>query len=101
MDLERQIFVESCMEHLDHAEQAVLEVEDGGPFQELLQLVYRSLHTIKGDAKTFGSVLAATMAHTLEDELEMILHQGPPLRKEHATMLLTNLDALRAAIHTA
>ncbi|AGW12717.1 Hpt domain-containing protein [Megalodesulfovibrio gigas] len=101
MNLDHSVFVESCMEHLDHAEQAILDLEQGGEFRPLLQRVYRCLHTVKGDASTVGNTLAATTAHAMEDELEVLMTAGPPFTRAHASQLLNRLDHLRAAIHAA
>lgn len=98
MTLDHRVFVESCQEHLDHAEQAILDLEQGGAFLALLQQVFRSLHTIKGDASTVGDAEVAAQAHDMEDLVEALMAAGPPFTRTHGSQLLNRLDHLRATL---
>lgn len=90
-----RVFVESCREHLDRVEQAILDMEHDGHVFERYDDIYRSVHTLKGDARTFGLIKAVSVAHKLESRLEALREGGGSLTKQDVDDLLRRLDMLR------
>jgi chemotaxis protein histidine kinase CheA len=90
-----RVFVESCQEHLDRVEQGILDMERDGHLFEQYDAIYRSLHTLKGDARTFGLPKAVAAAHNMESRLEALRAGGGSLTKADVDDLLRRLDMLR------
>jgi len=68
------IFIEESKEHLDGIEGDLLALETEGekPDQELVNRVFRAMHTIKGGAGFLGFQQIRTLSHSCEDILGRI-----------------------------
>ncbi len=102
------VFAESCLEHLDNAEQGLLDLEtglDSGPDagealfewqKPLVEAVFRAIHTVKGDAKSHGREDVIRAAHHMESILASLCDRRIVLTKSVMTGLFAQLDQLRA-----
>ncbi|WP_051261038.1 chemotaxis protein CheA [Desulfovibrio inopinatus] len=61
-----QTFLDECHEHLSELEAVLLELENEPDNIDLLNQVFRSLHTIKGSGAMFGFDEVSAFAHDLE-----------------------------------
>lgn len=94
-------FAAESAENLTEMEEALLALEGRPGDAELLHLVFRKAHTIKGDAGTLGFPAIADAAHLLEDVLSALRDGRRALDGALATRLLDAVDVLRVAIPAA
>jgi len=98
LDLSKYVeaFSAESMEHLQHMEQLLLELERlptderAGPLNEL----FRSAHTLKGMAAAMEFTEAATLAHRLENALDTFRSGNAALTAEATDQMLAAVDAL-------
>jgi two-component system, chemotaxis family, sensor kinase CheA len=105
MDFDREAvlasFLEEAKEGLDVMEQLLLELESGASNTESLHDIFRSAHTIKGNASALELTALAEFSHVVEDLLEVLREQEAKLSKEVISLLLAVVDELRVMIPAA
>lgn len=89
-DIRRQ-FQSSSIEFL-HKASAELKNSDSVS-KELIQSLFRRIHTIKGSAQTFGLNKTSGLAHDVESLLELF-RQNPESNSEHKNLLVDGLNFL-------
>ena len=65
-------FVTGAGESLDEMESALLELEAAPDSNELLNTIFRAMHTIKGAAQFVGLDKVSALSHVLEDLLDLL-----------------------------
>ncbi len=83
-------FIPETVEHLEELEDSLLALEADPGDGKVLGNLFRSAHTIKGSAEYLGLKCIATIAHRLENLLD-ILHQGE--RSPDARLLDTLMES--------
>jgi len=90
-------FVAESTEMLDNAETSILELEQG--FQsELVNDIFRTFHTIKGDSGVFGLQRITNLSHSLENVLDMMRDKRLEVNIERVDLLLSGVDLLRQMV---
>lgn len=75
----RDIFQAEGAEHLAALSRLILSIEKEGPAPELIDSLFRTVHTLKGAASTVGMKPLAEAAHQLETQIERWRgDEGPP-----------------------
>lgn len=69
-----QTFFDEADELLRDMEQHLLELDPVDPDSEQLNAIFRSAHSIKGGAATFGFTQLQNTTHTLENLLDKARH---------------------------
>lgn len=90
-----QGFIEDSFENVETAEQGLLELDQGNPDPEVLNGIFRAVHSIKGMSGTFGMDDVATFTHVAENYLDLLRTGAQPVRSDGVTALLEGLDHLR------
>ncbi|MGM5480830.1 MAG: chemotaxis protein CheW [Nanobdellota archaeon] len=74
MDLSKykKEFVMEVREHLDSLNQNLLDLEDAPQDEDTINNIFRSFHTLKGNAATMGYTKFSDLAHSLENVLSKI-----------------------------
>jgi len=88
-------FVTETGEGLVQMEQALLELELHPEDVELVNTVFRVVHTFKGNAAIFDLKFAQEMAHALEDLLDKVRTHDLGFTPAIADVLLASIDVLR------
>lgn len=96
-----QSFIAESDENLATAELAIVELERNPTDQERLNMVFRAVHTLKGDAMALGFSWLGEFAHAMEDLLDEIREQRLTVTANLATLLLQATDALRQILADA
>jgi len=65
-------FVTGAGESLDEMETALLELESNPTDNELINTIFRAMHTIKGAAQFVGLEKVSALSHVLEDLLDLM-----------------------------
>lgn len=95
-------FVTGAGESLDEMENALLDLETEQNNTELLDTIFRAMHTIKGAAQFVGLDRVSALSHVLEDLLDLLRNgqkQVTPaivdlliLTKDRLSLLVTDLE---------
>jgi two-component system, chemotaxis family, sensor kinase CheA len=72
MDSLKQIFFQECEEQLSELESGLLEIEGGGTDPEIVNAVFRAVHSIKGGAGAFALEDLVRFAHIFETVLDEV-----------------------------
>ena len=95
LELLLKSFVSETAEGLAQMEEALLELQLHPDDVELVNTVFRVVHTFKGNAGIFELKHAQEFAHTLEDLLDRIRHRDSSVSPDTADVLLASMDVLR------
>jgi len=105
MDIDKKLLLESFRmetgEGLTQMEEALLELESRPGDVELVNTVFRVVHTFKGNASIFELKYALAFAHALEDLLDKIRIHEVSFSPEIGDLLLGSMDGLREFAATA
>lgn len=95
----RELLVEFFAEAIDHLQQieaALLALDQEPENPEALNSIFRSFHTIKGNAGFLGLVPMHTLAHEVESLLDLARNRQLRLNAVIVTEILRSRDALQA-----
>ena len=82
MDDAKQIFAQECEELLVEMEDALLELEASPDDPELINALFRAMHTIKGAAGVFGFDAIVEFTHPIEWNRKSFRIKAISFRKE-------------------
>lgn len=91
-----QMFLEESQEHLSGLEPDLLELEKtkDNPEQELINRIFRAVHSLKGSAGFFGFDTITKISHAMENLLSMVRDGKLKPTSEMITTLLDGTDKL-------
>lgn len=93
-NLPEEFFAE-VNEGLERISDSLIKMEAGMGDKNLLDALYRDVHSIKGACQLFGLVDASTMSHAMENSLEGVRGQETlQIDKAHVSTLLLCVDML-------
>ena len=103
IDLSRfhRTFFDESAEGLDAMEAALLRLDVGQADAETINLIFRSAHSIKGGAGTFGFSAVAGFTHLLETLLERVRSGQRQVTQPDVDLLLRSVDVTRAMLRAA
>ncbi|MFD2368297.1 chemotaxis protein CheA [Pseudoduganella sp. GCM10020061] len=90
-----QVFFDEAEELLAEMERLLLAVDVASPDPEDLNAVFRTAHSVKGGASTFGLNDMTEVTHVLESLLDRIRKGEMALTKEHVDAFLAAKDSLK------
>ena len=91
-DLNRQIFEEEAQELLGELESGLLELEQEPDDFDLINRIFRALHTIKGSGAMFGFDAIAAFTHEVETVFDLVRGGSVPVTKELLNCVLRSRD---------
>ena len=91
-----ETFAAEAAEHLRALEEKLVALEARASDPDLLQEIFRSVHSLKGDAAMVGFPQVAEFAHEVEDLLEALRVGEAVVQPETVSLLLRAVDVLRA-----
>ncbi len=93
LDIEaNKVVLEEAAELLEELEEALLELESSPDDSDLINRVFRAMHTIKGSSAMFGFDLVAEFTHTVETVLDKVRNQIIPVSGELIGLVLASCD---------
>jgi two-component system chemotaxis sensor kinase CheA len=90
-----QVFFDEAEELLAEKERLLLAVDIDAPDEEDLNAIFRTAHSIKGGASTFGLTDMTEVTHILESLLDRIRKGEMTLTSEHVDAFLAAKDILK------
>ncbi|MBC7376427.1 MAG: Hpt domain-containing protein, partial [Burkholderiaceae bacterium] len=94
-------FISEAHEQIETLEQLLLELEGAPGDRDLLDALFRCVHTVKGSAGIFGLEAVVEFTHHVETLLDQVREGHVPLTPALSTLLLQSNDQTRALIAAA
>jgi two-component system chemotaxis sensor kinase CheA len=94
----RQTFMQESAEHVESMEANLLALRSAPDDVETLNAIFRSAHSIKGGAGSFGLTHLVRFTHALENLLDRLRSLEMPATGEVISLLLRCVDVLRALL---
>ena len=94
----RQTFLQESAEHVSAIEAGLLNLRSDPADSELLNAIFRSAHSIKGGAGSFGLTNLVRFTHALENLLDRLRSMEIPVTETVIAVLLESVDVLRALL---
>jgi two-component system chemotaxis sensor kinase CheA len=94
-ELQREAFREEAYELLGELESSLLELESQPGDQQLVNRVFRAMHTIKGSGAMFGFQDIADFTHEVETVADKVRAGEIPVTKELLTLVLSAKDHIQ------
>ncbi len=96
---EMALFMSEGEEQLEILSRDILRLEqEGDTDSDLLQEIFRAVHTLKGSSGAIGHQRMAKLTHAVETVLDQVRHHALPVTTRLADLLLRGLDALRVLL---
>jgi two-component system, chemotaxis family, sensor kinase CheA len=94
----RQTFMQESAEHVESMEADLLALRSAPDDVETLNAIFRSAHSIKGGAGSFGLTNLVRFTHALENLLDRLRSLEMPATGEVISLLLRCVDVLRTLL---
>ncbi len=88
-------FLSEAHDHLEDSESNILSIEDGECDYEVINSIFRSIHSIKGSAGFLGLTDMQKLSHELEALLDKARKGEVAITQEIVDISLKTIDALR------
>jgi two-component system chemotaxis sensor kinase CheA len=98
MDALHEVFFEEAAELLADMENAFLTLETNPEDEELLNTIFRWVHSIKGAASMFGFTDLSQFAHDFESVLDLLRHRQLAVTQPAIDLLLRASDILKSLL---
>lgn len=99
MEFDRSKFIAQfkaeTREHIQKLNEGLLKLEKNVDDKELLEVMMREAHSIKGSATMMGYKRISDIAHCMESGLQKALEGALTLNKEHFDLLFKALDSIQ------
>ncbi len=94
-----EAYIEESNENIQTLEEGLLSLERDPADRELINVVFRAMHSIKGGADMVGLNQVNLLSHRLENILEDIRQSEAPMPAEVMQLLLSGTDILRQMLN--
>lgn len=94
----RQTFLQESAEHASTMESGLLALRTAPDDIEILNAIFRSAHSIKGGAGSFGLESLVRFTHALEDLLDRMRAMEVRATEQVIAVLLESIDVLRSLL---
>ncbi|AEH07384.1 chemotaxis protein CheW [Methanothermococcus okinawensis] len=99
MEQYKELFMAEATEHLEALNQNLVELENNPDNKDIINLIFRSAHTLKGSARTLGFDNISNLTHHMEDILDNIRNGEIAVNSEIMDLLFKCLDALETMVN--
>lgn len=93
-----QDFLTECGELLQQLDQDMVSLESSPDDEELLNRIFRAVHTIKGTSGFMGFTAVVDLTHQAEDVLNLLRHRERKVTRHTMDVLLAVTDQLGAML---
>jgi two-component system chemotaxis sensor kinase CheA len=94
MDVYLSVFLEEARENVQNLNDSLLSLENDKKNLEILNEIFRIMHTLKGMAGTLGFDELAKLCHSMENSLDNIRNEKIKINDQVVDLLFKGLDAL-------
>lgn len=100
LDEETRLFLLEAYENLDSVESHLVDLENDPSNTEILNDVFRSIHTIKGNSGFLAFQKLEQLCHRTESLLDKLRSHQLTLNAERTSYLLEAIDLIRTILNT-
>lgn len=100
-DLNRQIFKEEAYDLLGELEGALLELEEAPDDMDVVNQIFRALHTIKGSGSMFGFDDIAEFTHEVETVFDMVRNDDLQVTNTLCGLALKSRDYIKKMLDSS
>lgn len=96
-DIDPQVlsgFIDETVENLEAAEQMFIHLEEEPDNVEIINTIFRPIHSLKGTSGFFGLIKTKELAHSMENLLDAIRKGEKKATREVINVLLPGIDQL-------
>ncbi|MRJ01885.1 MAG: chemotaxis protein CheA [Epsilonproteobacteria bacterium] len=93
-------FIQEAEEILENLDQELIELENDPTNKELLNQIFRGMHTLKGGAGFLGLESVIDLAHVIESIFDKLRNDEMELDSEKMDIILEGIDILKNSIET-
>jgi two-component system chemotaxis sensor kinase CheA len=93
-----ELFIEESLEQLQRVEKLLLDAEEGEGAPDLLDTLFRTVHTVKGTSGFLALPKIGALSHAAEDLLSVLREDPSKARPAHFARLVGVVDVLRRLI---
>jgi two-component system, chemotaxis family, sensor kinase CheA len=90
-------FIQEAQDHLENIEEEILKLEDSDE-PDLVDSIFRSMHTIKGVSSFLGLNKIKTLSHSLESVLDELRKETITINTDLVDILLEGTDLVKAMV---
>ena len=98
MDIHKETYREEAYELLTELESSLLELEETPDDMELVDRVFRAMHTIKGSGAMFGFDDIAAFTHGVETVFDLVREGKIPVTKTLIDLTLLACDRIKKMV---
>ncbi len=91
----KEIFVEEATEIIEKLDVEILDLEDRSDDKDLLNELFRGVHTLKGSANSFGFRRLGEFVHAFEDVLDYYRSSSDSPGREEIDLFLDGVDVIK------
>lgn len=91
-------FIAETVENLNDLDVALISFEENPDDKNLLDKIFRTLHTVKGTCGFLGMARLEKVAHTAETLLDQFRSKGRKAQSSEVALILQSLDRIREII---
>jgi two-component system, chemotaxis family, sensor kinase CheA len=103
MEEELQLFLEDMDDQLQAMENTLLDISEisiSDVDKEMINTLFRAMHTMKGNAGVFGFTQLIEFSHKAENLLDEIRNDNIPLKEEHIDLFLEIKDHAKSLVNS-
>lgn len=100
MDMNQYLsmFIDESNDHLQSLNEKMLELENNPDDISIVQVIFRSAHTLKGMAATMGFEDLSSLTHQMENVLDLVRNEKLKMQEFIFDTLFKSLDALQMMV---
>lgn len=100
MDMNQYLsmFIDESNDHLQSLNENMLELENNPDDLAIVQVIFRSAHTLKGMAATMGFEDLSSLTHQMENVLDLVRNEKLKMQDFIFDTLFQSLDALQSMV---
>lgn len=99
MDNFKKKFIEEATDLIDGLEKSLLALEENPEDIDMIQQVFRVMHTLKGNSSMFGFELIDSFTHNLETIYDQIRNHKLSITREILDITLSSVDHLKLLLN--
>ena len=99
MDNFKKKFLEEAFEHVNDLEKALLDLENNSTDKELVERIFRAMHSLKGGGAMFGFEKISNFTHNLENVYDLVRNDKLEITRELLTLTLESVDHIKMLLN--
>ena len=99
MDVYLTVFLEEAKENIQQLNDLLLELEKDKDNQEIINSIFRIIHTLKGMAGTMEFDILAQFSHKLESILDLLRNNKIELNHDMMNLLFKCADVIEESLN--